>query len=122
MTTLAADFPHTVLPATLVTPADRLGLTAFLAIVAHAVVILGVVFVPHKPVESLFSTLDIVLVQHATKTAPDEADLLAQANQDGGGKAEPHRPWARPDPAPQPRQRDRAPAGPAKGLSPERRR
>jgi len=86
--TLATDFPHRVLPATLVTPADRLGLTAFLAIVAHVVVILGVVFVPHEPVESLFSTLDIVLVQHATKTAPDEADLLAQANQDGGGNSD----------------------------------
>lgn len=73
--------------------ADRLGLAMFLATVLHVLVILGVGFNPGTPPQLNLPTLDITLVQTASKTAPRDADYLAQANQDGGGDAkEPVRP------------------------------
>lgn len=78
--------------ATLATPdngsADRLGVTLFLAVIAHAAVIFGVSFAPNDEQRSQFNTLDIVLVQHRTEEAPEEADFLAQSNQDAGGEVE----------------------------------
>ncbi len=66
-------------------PADRLGLAVFLATVLHVLVILGVGFNPGKPPVQTLPTLDITLVQTSSKTAPKDADYLAQANQDGTG-------------------------------------
>ena len=97
---MAADLPHLVATEPIITAADRLGMTVFVAIVAHLVVILGVVFVPYERPESLFSTLDIVLVSKETRTAPVDANLLAQANQDGGGNADEEARPATPLPAP----------------------
>ena len=83
-----------------VTPADRFGLTLFFALVAHALVVFGVSFVPEDPQPDPASTLDIVLVQHRTENKPEEARFLAQANQDGGADSErPDRP-ATPLPTP----------------------
>ena len=72
----------------LVGPNDRLGLTLFLAAAIHGVVILGVSF--QSELEQLRSppSLDVILVQSRTEQAPEEADYLAQANQDGGGSSE----------------------------------
>ena len=100
MATLAAELPYRLSLEPAITPADRLGLTLFVAVVAHLVLILGVVFVPSDPPENLFSTLDIVLVQHSSETAPEDADFLAQANQDGGGEAEDTSTASNPLPAP----------------------
>ena len=90
----------------IITPGDRLGMTMFFAIVAHAIVILGIVFVPHDATNSLRSTLDIVLVQKRTDSPPDDADYLAQANQEGGGehteKARPATPLQAPLSGPEP--------------------
>lgn len=67
-------------------PADRLGLAVFLATVLHVLVILGIGFNnPSKPPEQNLPTLDITLVQTPSKTAPKDANYLAQANQDGAG-------------------------------------
>jgi periplasmic protein TonB len=66
-------------------PADRLGLAIFLATVLHVVVILGVGFNPDSPSGQNLPTLDITLVQTPSKTAPKDANYLAQANQDGSG-------------------------------------
>ncbi len=66
-------------------PADRLGLAVFLATVLHVLVILGVGFNPGTPPEQNLPTLDITLVQTPSKTAPKDADYLAQDNQDGTG-------------------------------------
>ena len=66
-------------------PADRLGLAVFLATVLHVLIILGVGFNPGKPPEQNLPSLDITLVQTSSKTAPKDADYLAQANQDGAG-------------------------------------
>ena len=64
-----------------------------MAIVAHALVILGVTFVPHDRSRQRHDTLDVVLVQSRAETAPDDARYLAQASQDGGGESdEPDRP------------------------------
>jgi len=66
-------------------PADRLGLAVFLATVLHVLIILGVGFNPGKPPEQNLPSLDVTLVQTSSKTAPQDADYLAQANQDGSG-------------------------------------
>ena len=81
-------------------------MTLFFAIVAHAILILGIVFVPHESSDSMRSTLDIVLVQKHSETPPDDADYLAQANQEGGGnqteKARPATPLLAPLSGPEP--------------------
>lgn len=84
--TASADYPQ-------ITPSDRLGLTLFFALVIHALIILGVTFradlltVPqnkHPP-------LEITLVHQRTEVAPEDAELLAQTNLDGGGSQEAER-------------------------------
>jgi len=79
---------HAITAPPTVESADRLGFTLFIAIAAHAIVVLGVTFVPHERTRELISTLEIVLVQHKSEDQPEEADYLAQANQDGGGESE----------------------------------
>ena len=69
-----------VTPRPEVTPADRLGLTVCLAVIAHAIVILGVTFASEDKVQPRYDTMDIVLVQEKSK-APDKARLLAQSVQ-----------------------------------------
>jgi protein TonB len=69
-----------------ITASDRLGLTLFLALAFHALVILGISFSSNEVRhEDIISTLDITLVQHESDKKPDKADYLAQANQKGGG-------------------------------------
>ena len=83
-----------------VSPADRLGVTFFFAVLAHLIVILGVTFVHEDRPERHATTLDVVLVPVSAAEVPDQADYLAQANQDGGGEsAEMVRPET-PPPAP----------------------
>lgn len=72
----------------IITPNDRIGFTLFVAIVAHAALVFGVSFTPWDEPPIRNQTLDIILVQHSTDEAPDDADFLAQANQDGGGQTE----------------------------------
>ena len=87
--------------AAVITPADRLGLTLFISVALHAIIVLGIVFAgPDAPKKNPFPTLDVILAQEESKQAPDEADYLAQTNQDGGGNTEqPSRP-TRPPPTP----------------------
>ena len=68
-----------------VSPADRLGVTAFFAVLAHLIVILGVTFVSEDRPERRITTLDVVLVPQRSETPPDRADYLARANQEGSG-------------------------------------
>jgi len=65
---------------------DRAGLSFFISILVHMVIILGVTFaLPKlKELEGL-PTLEITLVQTNTSKAPEKSDYLAQANQQGGG-------------------------------------
>jgi protein TonB len=98
---------------------ERLTLALVVALALHAVVITQLHFdwinppAPSKP-----PNLDVLLVQWASETPPEEADFLAQANQSGGGDnptrerpsapppAEPAgQPEPRAEPAPDPRPR-----------------
>lgn len=66
------------------TPDDRLSLTFCLAMIFHALVILGIVFAPEEKAGPRYEYMDIVLVRQSTETVED-ADVLAQANLSGGG-------------------------------------
>ncbi len=68
---------------------DRVGLTIFIALAFHAILILGISFdfeemLPQKQM----ATMEVTLVHSSSKDAPEEADYLAQANQKGGGNVE----------------------------------
>jgi protein TonB len=66
---------------------DRLGFAFCVALAVHAAVILGISF--DRQDRSLAqSKLEITLAQHRSKSAPDEADFLAQSNQIGSGTLE----------------------------------
>jgi protein TonB len=69
-------------------PADRLSLTFCLALLVHAVIVLGVSFAPEQHPELRYETMDIILVQEKSETPPDAPDFLAQANLQGGGEEE----------------------------------
>lgn len=83
-----------------ITPADRLGMTLFVALVAHAVIILGVVFKPTEKQQVQTHTLDVVLVQQKSEATPEEYEFLAQASQDGGGESDTRERPASPLPSP----------------------
>lgn len=89
---------------------DRFGLTLFIALVLHAILILGVGFTFEERLKrpSPERTLEIMVVRHPAKPElPKEADLLAQVSQQGGGEEkEPIKPTVRMDPPP-PRKRQR---------------
>ncbi len=72
-------------PSSIVTQSDRFSLTVFLALAFHAVIILGVTFDLVDPDLSALNTMEITLVHNKSDDEPDEADYLAQANQQGGG-------------------------------------
>lgn len=70
---------------------DRMGLTMFVAISLHAVVILGVGFTLDQPkkLPPADRTLEITVVHNrAAKKEPEKADFLAQHSQEGGGTKE----------------------------------
>lgn len=66
---------------------DRFGFGFFIALAIHLILIFGVVF---NWVESdrKSSNLDVTLVTHFSNEAPDEADFLAQQNQQASGTLE----------------------------------
>ena len=66
-------------------PEDRLSLTFCLAAIFHALVILGIVFAPEEKAGPRYEYMDIVLVRQSSE-APEDADVLAQANLSGGGE------------------------------------
>lgn len=79
--------------------ADRLGLTLFLAVAFHAIVILGISFVPNdKNPADLPRTMEVILVHSKSDEKPAKADYLAQVAQQGGGnvkeKVRPSSPFA----------------------------
>lgn len=66
---------------------DRFGFTLFLAVVIHAVILLGVAFgIQDKP--SAPPTLEITLATYRSDERPKDADYLAQMNQKGSGTLE----------------------------------
>ena len=65
-------------------PDDRLSLTFCLAVIFHAIVILGIAFAPEDKIRPRYESMEIVLVRQSSKVE-DEAKVLAQANLQGGG-------------------------------------
>jgi protein TonB len=63
---------------------DRLSFTVFVAIVAHALIIFGLTFKLPDP-DALAPTLEITLATHQSQQAPDDAEFLAQHNQEASG-------------------------------------
>lgn len=69
-----------------ITANDRLGLTLFLALAFHALIILGVGFEFEDPARrQRLHTLDVTLVHSRSEEAPEQPDYLAQENQQGAG-------------------------------------
>ncbi len=69
---------------------DRLGLSLLVAAALHAVIILGVTFTPgvlERVAPEKDPPLQITLVHQRSDKAPEDADLLAQANLEGGGSS-----------------------------------
>lgn len=70
--------------ATAVTSSDRLSFALFLALLIHAVLILGISFTASDR-DNLSKTLEVTLATHKSDKAPEQADFLAQENQEGSG-------------------------------------
>ncbi len=66
---------------------DRLGFAVCLALALHAAIILGISFQIEDRSQAS-NKLEITLAQHNSKRAPDDADFLAQSNQQGSGTLE----------------------------------
>jgi len=85
---------------------DRMGLTIFVALAFHAIIILGISFDFEELIENKNApTMEITLVHSSSKDEPEEAEYLAQANQKGGGnieeKVRPTSPFSNPYPTPE---------------------
>jgi len=63
---------------------DRFGFSLFLAIAIHALLIFGVGFKLYQQ-QAPATTLEVTLAQHRIEEAPQQADFLAQHNQQGSG-------------------------------------
>lgn len=87
------------------TSQDRMGLTLFVALAMHALVILGISFdLEDDSISQSITSMEITLVHHHSEQKPEDADYLAQANQLGGGNAQtktrPTSPFSNPTPTP----------------------
>ncbi len=79
---------------------DRFGFTLFLSALINVIVILGVTFNPLDDDDNTMApTLEVILVPNRSDRAPDDADFLAQSNQEGGGEALDKRRPQTPNPA-----------------------
>jgi len=67
---------------------DKLGFMLLLMAAVHGFVVLGLSFIPTPDETRTPPPLEVVLVEKNNTEAPDEADYLAQASQDGGGESD----------------------------------
>lgn len=63
---------------------DRLMFTVFFAIAIHGALIFGIRFAS-KPASEIMPSLDITIVKHDSQKENNDADFLANANQEGSG-------------------------------------
>ena len=75
-------------PAARIGSGDRLGMTLFLSLVVHAMVILGIGFASVVPERDLPPLIEITLAQNPADEAPEDYDYIAPDDQDGGGTLE----------------------------------
>ncbi len=72
-----------------ITDSDRFGMTFFLAVLFHGIIILGITFsISPAADDDVPPALDIILVQTKAPDEAEKADYLAQISQKGGGNAE----------------------------------
>lgn len=67
---------------------DHLTLTLFFALLLHAFIVLGVSFSAEEFTQAPRHTMDITLVHQRSNEEQNDAEVLAQVNQDGGNEAE----------------------------------
>jgi len=80
------------------TALDRLIFTLLFSVIIHLVIVLGVSFtVSSSPTNQPVSNLEITLVKQQTKLEPEDADFLAQANNEGGGETDEKSPEPTPE-------------------------
>lgn len=84
---------------------DRFGLSLFIATLVHGVIILGITFVYELGSQAYTPpSLDVILVQTRSEEAPEEADRMAQHNQQASGETDidntPSSPFSSQDPRP----------------------
>ncbi|MDH5358483.1 MAG: energy transducer TonB [Gammaproteobacteria bacterium] len=90
------------------TAIDRLIFTLLFSIIIHLVIVLGISFdATSPPSNQPLVNLEITLVKHQTELEPEQADFLAQANNEGGGETDEKSPEPTPD-APVPETKERA--------------
>lgn len=82
--TAAALQPSLPLPPSPVREGERFSFTLFISVVLHLVLVLGVGFTAYKK-HTTPPTLEITLAQHTSLDAPENADYLAQHNQQASG-------------------------------------
>ena len=91
-------------------PSFRLGNMLAVSLLLHVALILGLKF--HAPdlsrIKDQLSSLEVVLVNAKTETAPKKADVLAQANLDRGGNTNEQRLAKSPLPVPDDQPKDHA--------------
>lgn len=63
---------------------DRFGFTMFLSVCVHVMLILGLGFAAASGRDES-STMEVTLAQYRSAEAPEDADFIAQANQEGSG-------------------------------------
>jgi len=88
----------------IITPLDRFGLTLSLAILLHALIILGITFTKEDRSLARYNTMEIVLVQQKSPE-PEDAKVLAQESLEGGGNVDEAVTPSAPMPAPFPNQK-----------------
>lgn len=72
-----------------ITPTDRLGMTLFIAVVLHGIIILGITFTAHlRQQKNEQQPLDIVIVHTRSQESPEDARNIAQFNQEASGRTE----------------------------------
>jgi periplasmic protein TonB len=71
-------------------PSDRLGMTLFVAVIVHAIIVLGITFQPELTrLPSIKSPpIEIKLVHQTSDEKPEDAEVLAQTSLEGGGELE----------------------------------
>ncbi len=63
---------------------ERFGFTMFLSVCVHVMLILGLGFTAAASRDNT-STMEVTLAQYRSAEAPEDADFIAQANQEGSG-------------------------------------
>ncbi|MCX4188138.1 energy transducer TonB [Methylophaga sp. OBS4] len=80
------------------TVSDRLIFTLIISIIIHLILVLGISFdVFSTPTNAPINNLEITLVKQQDNTKPEEADFLAQADNEGGGETDTPSPEPTPD-------------------------